>query len=165
MKGFLVDTNVLSEFSRRGAPDQRVKDWLKAAAPGSLYVSILTLAEIRRGIELLLPSKRRDQLEQWLETELLESFDPANVLPVTRAIGDRWAALSARAREKGIQPAVIDGLVAATALEHDLAVATRNAKDFEGLEPWGPAASMPSGSYCYFGSDRAGHAASPSDGC
>ena len=81
MNGFLVDTNVLSEFSRKGAPDQRVKSWLKAAAPGSLYVSILTLAEIRRGIELLPPSKRRDQLEQWLDTELLESFDPANVLP------------------------------------------------------------------------------------
>jgi len=101
----------------------------------------LTLAEIRRGIELLPPSKRRDQLEQWLETELLESFDPANVLPVTRAIGDRWAALSARAQEKGIQLAVIDGLVAATALEYDLAVVTRNVKDFAGLgaeivNPW-----------------------------
>jgi predicted nucleic acid-binding protein len=75
----------------------------------------LTLAEIRRGIELLPPSKRRDQLEQWTETELLESFDPANVLPVTRAIGDCQAALSARAQGEGIQPAVIDGLVAATA--------------------------------------------------
>lgn len=141
MSGFLIDTNVLSEFSRKGAPDQRVKNWLKAAAPGSLYVSILTLAEIRRGIELLPPSKRRDQLEHWLETELFESFDPANVLPVTIAIGDRWAALSARAQEKGIQPAVIDGLVAATALEHDLAVVTRNVKDFAGLgvdivNPW-----------------------------
>ena len=69
MSGFLVDTNVLSEFSRRGEPDQRVKSWLKAAWPDSLYVSVLTLAEIRRGIELLPSSKRRDQLERWLETE------------------------------------------------------------------------------------------------
>jgi toxin FitB len=99
VSGFLVDTNVLSEFSRRGEPDQRVKSWLKAAAPGSLYVSVLTLAELRRGIELLPPSKRRDQLEQWLENELLESLDDANILPVTRAVGDRWAALSARAQE------------------------------------------------------------------
>jgi predicted nucleic acid-binding protein len=144
VNGFLVDTNVLSEFSRKGGPDQRVKDWLKAAAPGSLYVSILTLAEIRRGIELHPPSKRRDQLEQWLETELIESFDPANVLPITHTIGNRWAILSARAQEKGIQPSVIDGLLAATALEHELAVVTRNVKHFADLgveivNPWEPA--------------------------
>ena len=108
MRGFLVDTNVLSEFSRRGAPDQRVKIWLGTAVPDSLYVSVLTLAEIRRGIELLPPSKRRDELERWLENDLLESFDDANVLPVTKAIGDRWAALSARAQGKGTQPSVID---------------------------------------------------------
>jgi predicted nucleic acid-binding protein len=133
VKGFLVDTNVLSEFSRRGAPDQRVKSWLGAATPGTLYVSVLTLAEIRRGIELLPPSKRRDQLEHWLENDLLEPFDDANVLPVTKGIGDRWAALSARAQQKGIQPSVIDGLLAATALEHDLTLVTRNVKDFEQL--------------------------------
>lgn len=68
-------------------------------------------------------------MERWLENELLDSFDPANVLPVTRAIGDRWAALSARAQEKGIQLAVIDGVV------------THNVKDFVGLgvdiiNPW-----------------------------
>jgi predicted nucleic acid-binding protein len=141
VRGFLVDTNVLSEFSRRGAPDQRVKNWLRAAVPGSLYVSVLTLAEIRRGVELLPPSKRRDQLEQWLEIDLLESFGESNALPVTKAIGDRWAALSARAQEKGIQPSVIDGLIAATALEHDLTLVTRNVKDFEQLgvsifNPW-----------------------------
>jgi toxin FitB len=87
VSGFLIDTNVLSEFSRRGEPNPKVKTWLKAAVPGSLYVSILTLAELRRGIELLPPSKRRDQLEQWLEYELIQSFDQANVLPVTKAIG------------------------------------------------------------------------------
>ena len=133
MNGFLVDTNVLSEFARRGAPDQRVKGWLTAATPGSLYVGILTLAEIRRGIELLPPGKRRAQLEQWLESELLESFHDTNVLPVTRAIGDRWSILSARAQERGIQLAVIDGLIAATALEHELIVVTRNTRDFASL--------------------------------
>jgi predicted nucleic acid-binding protein len=141
VRGFLVDTNVLSEFSRRGAPDQQVKNWLIAAVPGSLYVSVLTLTEIRRGIEVLPPSKRRNQLEHWLENDLLESSDQANVLPVTKAIGGRWAALSARAQERGIQPSVIDGLVAATALEHDLTLVTRNVKDFEQLgvalfNPW-----------------------------
>lgn len=140
MSGFLVDTNVLSEFSRRGEPDPRVKSWVKAAAPGSLYASVLTLAEIRRGIEILPASKRRTQLEHWLESELLESFD-ANVLPVTKAIADRWAVLSAGAQKRGTPLSIIDGLIAATALEHELTLVTRNVKDFAGLEvivlnPW-----------------------------
>ena len=72
---------------------------------------------------------------------MLEPFDDANILPVTKAIGERCAALSARAQEKGIQSSVIDGLVAATALEHDLTLVTRNVKDFEQLgvalfNPW-----------------------------
>jgi predicted nucleic acid-binding protein len=142
VSAFLIDTNVLSEFSRRGEPDPRVKSWLKAAAPGSLYASVLTLAEIRRGIEMLPASKRRSQLEQWLEGELLESFG-TNLLPVTRAIGDRWAVLSARAQQRGAPLAVIDGLIAATALEHDLILATRNVRDFLDLgvsifNPWEP---------------------------
>ena len=89
-----------------------------------IATAVLVLVDVAAAAVLFSPlvgseQSRRDQLEQWLETELLESFDPANILPVTRAIGDRWAALSARAQEKGIQPAVIDGLVAATALEHE----------------------------------------------
>jgi predicted nucleic acid-binding protein len=82
-------------------------------------------------------------LEQWFENDLLASFDGANLLPVTKAIGDRWAALSARAQGKGIQPSVIDGLIAATALEHDLTLVTRNVKDFEqlGVEIFNPWAS------------------------
>ena len=140
MSGFLVDTNVLSEFSRRGEPDPRVKSWVKAAAPGSLYASVLTLAEIRRGIEILPLSKRRTQLEHWLENELLESFD-TNVLPVTKAIADRWAVLSAGAQKRGTPLSIIDGLIAATALEHELTLVTRNARDFAGLlvivlDPW-----------------------------
>jgi predicted nucleic acid-binding protein len=140
VSGFLVDTNVLSEFSRRGEPEMRVKSWLTAAIPGSLYASVLTLAEIRRGIELLPASKRRAQLEQWLETELIESFG-ANLLPVTKAIADRWAVFSARAQERGAPLAIIDGLIAATALEHELTLVTRNVKDFADLEvnlfnPW-----------------------------
>jgi predicted nucleic acid-binding protein len=140
VSGFLVDTNVLSEFSRRGEPDPRVKSWVKAAAPGSLYASVLTLAEIRRGIEILPLSKRRTQLEHWLENELLESFD-TNVLPVTKAIADRWAVLSAGAQKRGTPLSIIDGLIAATALEHELTLVTRNARDFAGLlvivlDPW-----------------------------
>jgi predicted nucleic acid-binding protein len=59
MSGFLLDTNVLSEFNRRGGPDRLVKQWLEAADTDSLYLSVLTLGEIRLGVELLPPSKRR----------------------------------------------------------------------------------------------------------
>ena len=139
--GFLLDTNVLSEFSRRGEPDPQVRKWLSSAVPESLYVSILMLAEIRRGIELLPVSKRREQLESWLETELVASFRDANILPVTKAIAERWAVLSARGQERGVQLAVMDGLIAATALEHGLTLVTRNVRDFSSLpvpmlNPW-----------------------------
>lgn len=106
-----------------------------------LFVSVLTLAEIRRGIELLPESKRREQLENWLEVELLQSLLPSNILPVTMAVGDRWAALSAKAQGQGVSVAVLDGFIAATALEHGLTLATRNVKDFLALginlfNPW-----------------------------
>jgi len=68
MNGFLLDTNVISEFNRSGEPNPRVKQWLEAADSDSLYASVLTFGEIRLGIELLPESKRRSQLTQWLET-------------------------------------------------------------------------------------------------
>ena len=139
MSGFLLDTNVLSEFARTREPDQHVDRWLKTTADESLFASVLTFAEIRRGIELLPAGKRRTQLEQW-QDDLVASFE-MRLFPVTKAIADRWAILSAQTQRKGITLANIDGLIAATALEHDLTLVTRNAKDFTGVEvpvfnPW-----------------------------
>ncbi len=104
-----------------------------------LFASVLTFAEIRRGIELLPAGKRRTQLEEW-QADIETSF-ASRLLPVTKTIGDRWAILSAQAQGKGTPLAVMDGLIAATALAHDLTVATRNVKDFAGLgvtifNPW-----------------------------
>ena len=139
MTGFLLDTNVLSEFSRTGVPDPHVDRWLKTTAEESLFASVLTFAEIRRGIELLPVGKRRTQLEQW-QDDLVMSFE-MRLFPVTKAIADRWAVLSAQTQRKGITLANIDGLIAATALEHDMTLVTRNVKDFSGVEvtllnPW-----------------------------
>lgn len=139
MDGFLLDTNVLSEFARPQPADQRVDIWLKALPDEMLYASVLTFAEIRRGIELLPTGKRRTQLEEWLD-DLDRSFSE-RLLPVTKAIGDRWAFLSAQATRRGVTVSVFDGILAATALECDLTVATRNVKDFAGLgarlfNPW-----------------------------
>jgi tRNA(fMet)-specific endonuclease VapC len=79
-------------------------------------------------------------LEQWLDHELIESFE-TRLLPVTKVIADRWAVLSAQAQRRGTPLANIDGLLAATAVEHSLTVVTRNVKDFSGLgvttfNPW-----------------------------
>lgn len=139
MTDSLLDTNVLSEFSHTGAPDHRVDQWLDSQPEESLFASVLTFAEILRGIELLPASKRRTQLEEWL-TDLQTSF-ATRLLPVTKAIADRWAVLSAQAQLRGTPLANIDGLIAATALEHDLTLVTRNVKHFSGLSvklfnPW-----------------------------
>ena len=139
MTGFLLDTNVLSEFARARSADQHVDRWLKATPEDILFASVLTSAEIRRGIELLPVGKRRKQLEEW-QNELLISF-AARLLPVTKTVGDRWAVLSAQAQRRGTPLATVDGLIAATALEHDLTVVTRNVRDFAGfgvpvLNPW-----------------------------
>ena len=139
MTGSLLDTNVLSEFSRTGAPDRRVDHWLDSQPEESLFASVLTLAEIRRGIELLPASKRRTQLDEWLVD--LESSFATRLLPITKAIADRWAVLSAQAQLRGTPLANIDGLIAATAFEHDLTLVTRNVKHFAGLgvkvfNPW-----------------------------
>jgi predicted nucleic acid-binding protein len=100
MSGFPPDTNVLSEFNRRGEPDRRVHQWLEAADPDSLYVSVLTIGEIRWGIELLPPSKRRSQLERWLDRDLPEWFE-GRILPVDQSIAERWGLLRAQAQRKG----------------------------------------------------------------
>ncbi len=139
MTHFLLDTNVLSEFSRIGAPDPNVDRWLKITTDEALFASVLTFAEIRRGIELLDPGKRRNQLEQW-QLELVESFE-TRLLPVTKSIADRWAILSANAQRSGIQISNFDGLIAATAIEHNLVLVTRNLRDFDSLginilNPW-----------------------------
>jgi predicted nucleic acid-binding protein len=128
VNGFLVDTNVVSEFIRP-QPDSRVMRWLEAADPESLFASVVTFGEIRLGIEDLPVSNRRTELEEWLEQGLPEWFE-SRLLPVTKAIADRWARLTITAKRKGIVINTADGLIAATALEHDLAIVTRNVKDF-----------------------------------
>jgi len=104
--GYLLDTNILSEFSRTGEPDQHVDRWLKNTAEESLFASVLTFAEIRRGIELLPSGHRRTHLEQW-QAEVVASFE-TRVLPVTKTVADRWAVLSAQAQCRGTPLANIE---------------------------------------------------------
>jgi predicted nucleic acid-binding protein len=133
VSGFLVDTNVISEFIRP-QPDSRVIEWLDAADPESLFASVITFGEIRLGIEDLPAGRRRTALEEWFEQGLPGWFD-SHLLPVSKAIADRWGRIAIEAKKQGLSLTTADGLIAATAIEHDLAIVTRNVTDFAGCGP------------------------------
>src|SRR5579862_1957299 len=101
MSGFLLDTNVISEFARPdNNPDHRVRKWLETADPDSLYVSVLNLGEIRKGIEKLAPGKRRTHLESWLTRDLHEWFEK-RLLVIDESIANRWGVIAAAAQRAG----------------------------------------------------------------
>ena len=133
---YLIDTNVLSEL-RRKEPNPRVVAWLQARPRQSLFLSVLTLGEIRKGLERVPEPARKQALLDWLEVELPNYF-VGRVLAIDAATADRWGRLMAQAARP--LPA-IDALLAATALHNDLTLVTRNIKDFAGLDvplinPW-----------------------------
>ena len=139
MTGFLAVTNVPSELTRP-SPDVRVAAFLKDAGREQVYLSVLTLGEIRKGVAELPSGNRRRLLEEWLQTSMRPWF-ASRILPITEAIAERWGQLAAEAKHRGAGVSAIDGLIAATALEHDLTVLTRNVKDFAGtgatiVNPW-----------------------------
>ncbi len=139
MNGFLLDTNVISELVKP-QPDDNVLRWIAEADESLLFLSVLTLGEIRNGIEKLNPRKRRGRLESWLAADLRLRFQ-GRILAIDEGIAQRWGALSATAAKKGRPVPVIDGLLAATALHHDLMLVTRNGEDVSPtgvpfVDPW-----------------------------
>lgn len=133
---YLIDTNVLSELRRR-EPDVKVVDWMAARPATTLYLSVLTLGELRKGIEGVAEGNRKRRLLDWLEVELTAYF-AGRILPVDAAVANRWGRLLAQA---GRPVPAIDSLLAATALAHGLTLVTRNLKDFQHpdlavLDPW-----------------------------
>jgi toxin FitB len=139
MSGFLLDTNCISELVRP-KPELRVLDWMEAADETMLYLSVLTMGEIRKGLAGLAQGKRRTLLETWLEVELQARF-VGRIVPIDAAIANRWGQLSADAKRVGKPLSIIDGLLAATALHHNLTVVSRNTGDFTNthvqvLNPW-----------------------------
>lgn len=122
---FLADANVLSEATK-AAPDPRVVDWLRRHER-NLVVDPIVLGEVRFGILLLAKGKRRTRLEQWFSA----GVQRLHCVPWEAETGLRWAELVATLRRTGRSMPVKDSLIAATALTHDLIVATRNDQDFE----------------------------------
>ena len=133
---YLIDTNVLSELRWRD-PDANVVRWLADRPASTLYLSVLTLGELRKGIEGLPEGDRKRRLLDWLEVELPAYF-AGRILPVDATVADRWGRLLAQA---GRPVPAIDSLLAATALVHGLTLVTRNLRDFPHpellvLDPW-----------------------------
>jgi toxin FitB len=134
---YLIDTNVLSEL-RRKKPDPHVARWLGARAAHQLYLSVLTVGEIRKGVERLgADAEQKAGLLDWLENELPHYFQH-RLLSIDFKIAKIWGKLTAQTKRP--LPA-IDSLLAATAITHQLILVTRNTKDFEDLpvdllNPW-----------------------------
>ena len=133
---YLLDTNVLSEL-RRKTPDAGVVEWFSRRPASTLYLSVLTLGELRKGIEGVAEAERRMALTDWLETDL-PGFFAGRILPIDVQVADRWGRLVAAA---GRPLPALDSLLGATAAQHGLSMVTRNARDFADLgldviNPW-----------------------------
>ena len=129
MTSWLLDTNVLSEL-RRPKPDRRVTAFVAAQPLEALFVSDVTFAEIRFGIELVADAGRRRELNDWLTHKVRPMFEQ-RVLAVTEDVMFQWRLLVEEGRKQGHTFSQPDLIIAATALEHGLTVVTRDRADYE----------------------------------
>jgi len=139
---YLLDTNVVSE-QLKPRPDDNVVRWIDAADEESLFLSVITFAEIRKGIEDIGSGRRRDALTKWLYDELPWRFE-RRILEVGPAVALAWGTLMARSEALGVNLRAMDAFIAATAETYGLTLVTRNTKDFSKLEilllnPWNEA--------------------------
>ena len=139
MSGFLLDTNIISELVKP-KPEANVTEWVENTDESLLYLSVLTLGEIRRRIAALPQSRRRATLEAWLDKDLRARFE-GRILVIDQEVADRCGLLTSAARNRGIVLPVIDGLLAATALEHNLTLVTRDSGQIPSMgvavfNPW-----------------------------
>lgn len=136
---YLLDTVTVSEWAKP-RPDPGVVDWLAEVDEDRTFLSVLTLGELRRGVERLAAGRRRSQLAVWLAEQLPDRFE-GRLLPVEPGVADAWGRLAARLERQGRKVGAVDALIAATAEVHELQIVTRNVADFEPtgvavVNPW-----------------------------
>lgn len=124
---YLIDTNAVSEYMKK-KPNQKVLDWFDAQIEESLFMSIVTVGEIEKGIAKITDPTRKLNYENFLQ-RLIYRFDQ-RILPISLNIGRRWGTLCGTLEQSGRVLPFLDSLIAATALEHDLTIITRNEDDF-----------------------------------
>lgn len=135
---YLLDTCFISEL-RKPKPKQSVLDWFEAVNENCLFISALTIGELRYGIALLPDNAKKKDLEAWLKS--IEESYAELIIPVDEEVASRWADLRAAAQVRGQSLSVVDGLLAATCSTYMLTLVTRNEKDFSAtgikiLNPW-----------------------------
>ncbi len=128
----ILDTNIISELIAKH-PNQRVMEWLKEVDINNLFLSVITIGEIRKGIEKLPESLRKKNIQDWFENELLIGFQ-GRILPLDLSVILLWGELVGELEKKGRKLPPLDSLIAATTKYHNYILVTRNEKDFEGIQ-------------------------------
>lgn len=135
---YLLDTCVVSEVIKP-YPEKRVTDWLKSVPSERLFLSVLTIGEIRKGLAMIPDSKRKAKLSEWLNS-MIDGYQD-RILPVDQAVAGNWGETQGQCELEGLPLATIDGLIGSTAKIHNLRLVTRNVSDFENcrtiiFNPW-----------------------------
>ncbi len=136
---YLLDTCVVSELVKK-SPSRRVVEWISQQEESRLFLSAITLGEIRKGITLLAAGRKRRRLEEWLERDLKPRFR-GRILGIDAEVALQWGSVAADAQRRGRPLPVLDGLLAATALVGNLVLVTRNTAHVEATgaelsDPW-----------------------------
>jgi tRNA(fMet)-specific endonuclease VapC len=136
---YLLDTNIISELVAK-QPNQKVVEWVDSRDPDALYLSVVTIGELRKGIEKLKPFSRRDALMNWLTTNVLTRFQ-GHIADITVDVMLAWGELTGRLEVAGLPMSAADSLIAAIALEGGFTLVTRNDSDFQNagisiVNPW-----------------------------
>jgi predicted nucleic acid-binding protein len=139
VSGFLLDACAISEFAK-SRPNAGLASWFASTDPLSVFLSTITLGELRYGIALIAGRTKRVGLERWLRDEVLGDF-AGRILDVDTNVADCWGTLRAASRRTGHTLSPLDGLIAATGIRYGLAVVTRNEDDFRStgaalVNPW-----------------------------
>lgn len=135
---YLIDTCVISELVKP-VPNTRITEWLQSAPSDVLFLSVLTIGEIRKGLVKLPDSKKKEKLSLWLDT-LLKDYNE-RIIPIDLMVSENWGIIQGNAEKAGTPMSTIDGLIAATASTHNLILVTRNESDFAPgqiplINPW-----------------------------
>ena len=135
---YLLDTCVISELVKP-TPDRKVVDWINELPPEALFLCVITIGEVRKGLTKLPDSKKKERLTLWLDTLLIEYRE--RILSIDLKVCDNWGILQVNAEKAGTRMSTIDSLIAATTYTHNLTLATRNENDFAPsnipiINPW-----------------------------